>query len=235
MRSLALLLLLAFSPPSLAAELRLVGEAREHRFVTVESDKAGQWLILGPNAAVVLESSTLAGTPVIRQPKINRADSRTVDGGKRCEFVGPPGFYAVTQWGVQGEADPSLLVVEIVAGGTPAPVVDVDPIVKPPPDTTLTPTAATWVYEKDHGGVHPAILSAFDKINRGEKKIVATPFEEDTTDASGQTPEQYKVALAAAKAATLPALVVTSGDKVLRVIKPKPPVTEEQILEAWNK
>lgn len=89
-------------------------------------------------------------------------------------------------------------------------------------------TAATYVYEKDNGSVPPPVLAALDKLNRAG--VMATTFEEDTTDADGQVPDQYAVALPAARTAGLPSLVVLAGDKVLRTVKA--PTTEEQVLEA---
>jgi hypothetical protein len=60
--------------------------------------------------------------------------------------------------------------------------------------------------------------------------VVATVFEDDTRDGSGEVPDQYKVPLAAAQQAGLPALVVTAGDKVLKVAKD--PKTEAEVMEA---
>jgi hypothetical protein len=71
---------------------------------------------------------------------------------------------------------------------------------------------------------------ALDKLNRREPPIMATAFEEDTKDATGETPHQYKPALIAAQAAGLPALVVQAGDKVLKVVKA--PKTDTEVLEA---
>lgn len=143
-RRLAAIGLLLLSAPLWGAELKLVGEAVEHRFVTVTSDKGGQWLVLGPNAAVVLESTNLAGTPVLGKPKLNRASSFTTDGGKGVIFVGAPGFYAVTQWGIEGEAEPSVLVVEIRGGVVPVPVppTPVPPTPVPPTPVPPDPTPA---------------------------------------------------------------------------------------------
>jgi hypothetical protein len=89
-------------------------------------------------------------------------------------------------------------------------------------------TAATYVYEKDNGSVPPPVLAALDKLNRAG--VMATTFEEDTTDADGKVPDQYAVALPAARTAGLPSLVVLAGDKVLRTVKA--PTTEEQVTEA---
>lgn len=94
------------------------------------------------------------------------------------------------------------------------------PINLPSPITVPTTTKATacvYVYEKDAGPIHPSILAALDKINR-DKKIPATLFEQDTKDGTGETPEQYKAALDAAKKATLPAFVVLSGSSVISAV-----------------
>jgi len=89
-------------------------------------------------------------------------------------------------------------------------------------------TAATYVYEKDETAVPSPVMAALNTLNK--QGIVATLFEEDTTDGTGDTPEQAKVPLAAAKAAGLPALVVTAGEKVVRTVKD--PKTAEAVLEA---
>lgn len=89
-------------------------------------------------------------------------------------------------------------------------------------------TAVTYVYEKDSTTIPPPVLAALDKLNR--RGIIANPFEQNTTDGTGDVPEQYKIPLAAAKEAGLPSLVVTAGPKVLKVVKA--PLTEEAVLEA---
>lgn len=83
--------------------------------------------------------------------------------------------------------------------------------------TTTKATACVYVYEKDAGPIHPSILAALDKINR-ERNIAATLFEQDTKDGAGETPEQYKPALEAAKKVTLPAFVVLSGTTVISTV-----------------
>jgi hypothetical protein len=91
-------------------------------------------------------------------------------------------------------------------------------------------TAATYVYEKDQGGIPPAVASALDTLNRRTPPVSATPFEQNTTDGTGDTPEQYKLPLEAAKKAGLPALVVMADKTVIAVVKA--PTTVEQVLEA---
>lgn len=99
----------------------------------------------------------------------------------------------------------------------------------PAPPSVTRATAATFVYEKDLHVVPPPVLAALNKLNR-ERDIIATVFEKDTTDGTGEVPEQYKVALDAAAKAGLPALVVLNGKEVLRVVRD--PKTEQSVLEA---
>ena len=90
-----------------------------------------------------------------------------------------------------------------------------------------------YVYEKDEGPVPRPVAGALMEINLDEDlKIEATEFEDDTVDPDGDVPEQYQAALAAAKEAGLPALVVLSGDTVVKVIKN--PSTMEQVMESIN-
>lgn len=91
------------------------------------------------------------------------------------------------------------------------------------------PTAVTYVYEKDQHVVPPPVLAALNKLNR-DKGIIATVFEQDVKDGTGDVPEQYKLALDAAKKAGLPALVVLNDKGVLRVVKD--PKTEDDVLKA---
>lgn len=87
-------------------------------------------------------------------------------------------------------------------------------------------TSATYVFEKDQGGVPAAVMSGLNKLNT-ERKVIATTFERDTKNGNQQIPSQYKVAVEAAK--ELPSLVAQSGDRVLRVTKS--PKTEEEVLK----
>lgn len=104
------------------------------------------------------------------------------------------------------------LVVDELGAATPIP--------------TPSNAAVTYVYEKDQGEPSSGVMAGLNRINR-EKKLKATIFEEDTLDGSGQVPDQYKTALDAARAAGLPALVVTAGEKVVNVVKN--PTTAEQV------
>lgn len=97
------------------------------------------------------------------------------------------------------------------------------------PHSKTTATAAVYVYEKDEGPVPTGVYAGIEKLNR-EKQIIASLFEYDTVDGTGETPEQYKPALNAAKARSIPALVVLSGTTVVTVLEK--PQTEEEIWEA---
>lgn len=95
--------------------------------------------------------------------------------------------------------------------------------------TPTTVTAAVYVYEKDDGPVPTGVYSGIEKLNR-EKNILASLFEDDTVDGNDETPEQYKPALDAAKAKSIPSLVVLSGTTAIAVVEK--PQTEQEILEA---
>lgn len=99
----------------------------------------------------------------------------------------------------------------------------------PPPGPDSPATAATYIYEKDNTAIPVGVSTGLNRLNR-EKNIRATLFEEDTVDGDGDVPDQYKVPLEAATKAGLPALVVTAGDAVLKVVKD--PRTEQQVMEA---
>lgn len=108
---------------------------------------------------------------------------------------------------------------------------------RPPPDDPLAPvtpngpvgkiTSVTYVYEKSDTKVPAAVQSGIDRLNV-EKKVLATLYEHDSKDGTGEVPDQYKAPLAAAKEAGLPALVAMSGDKVAKVIPA--PTTVEQVM-----
>jgi len=96
-------------------------------------------------------------------------------------------------------------------------------------DTTGSATAAVYVYEKDDGGVPPFVTVAINKLNR-ERKVVATLLEADTTDGTGDVPEQYQAVLDAARKAGLPAVVALAGRTVIRVTPQ--PASEAAVMEA---
>jgi len=87
-------------------------------------------------------------------------------------------------------------------------------------------TQVTYVWEKDTSAIPRPVASALNKLN--QLGILATDFEEDTVDGDDQVPDQYKIALEAARKAGLPSLVVQSGEKVVKVLKD--PKTLEEVL-----
>lgn len=101
----------------------------------------------------------------------------------------------------------------------------------PWPSRVVVPgaTTAVYVYEKDTHAVPIGVTVGLNRLNR-ERGIVATLFEEDTTDGTGEVPEQYRPALAAARKAGLPAFVVLAGDAAVAVIKS--PTTADEIVGA---
>lgn len=92
-------------------------------------------------------------------------------------------------------------------------------------------TSVTYVYEKDDTALPSAVQGALNKLNvESDGKIDASWTDQNGQDGDDQIPDQYKIPIASAKAAGLPALVVMSGDKVIKVVKD--PKTFEQVLEA---
>ena len=100
----------------------------------------------------------------------------------------------------------------------------VSPVVAP-----ASATAAVYVYEKDETPVPSYVASALNKLNR-ERKVVATLFEADQYDGTGEVPAQYRLALQAARKAGLPAMVAMAGTTVLRVVVN--PASEAAVMEA---
>lgn len=98
-----------------------------------------------------------------------------------------------------------------------------------PLNSPTTLTAAVYVYEKDEGPIPVGVYAGIEKLNT-EKNIVASIFEKDTIDGTGETPEQFKPALVAAKARSIPSLVILSGTTAINIVEK--PQTEEEILEA---
>jgi hypothetical protein len=89
-------------------------------------------------------------------------------------------------------------------------------------------SAVVYVYEKDDSAIPSPVAAALNTLNR--QGIVATTFEDDTVDGTGEVPAQYAIPLAEARKAGMPLLVVMSGSDVVRVVKA--PTTDTQVLEA---
>lgn len=151
-----------------------------------------------------------------------------------CDLVNAGDGTFVLRYQPVGKAE--IVRTIVVSGDKPAPLPPPkpdEPKPQPPPvvDPTTKPTAVTYVYEKDQGGVPGHVSTALNKINRDSGfKIVASIFEDDNTTGKSTVPAQYKAAYDAAKKEGLPVIVVTAGDKVLRTVKA--PKTEQEILEA---
>lgn len=105
---------------------------------------------------------------------------------------------------------------------TPAPRPAVEPV-KPKADT------AVYVYEKDDTAIPSEVKAAMNVLNK-RQGFTASFYEDDTPDGTGDVPEQFKVALKAAKDAGLPALVIQGGGTVLKVVTN--PHTQSDVLEA---
>lgn len=126
----------------------------------------------------------------------------------------------------------SLFVGLLLLVGTPILPLPFERNTTEPSRPTVSPekaTAAIYVYEKDESAIPTGVTSGINRLNR-EKKILASLFEKDSTDGTGKTPDQYKPALDAAKASSIPSLVVLSGSAVLKVVKS--PKSESEVFEA---
>lgn len=133
----------------------------------------------------------------------------------------------------------AFLLGLLLLAGTPVLPLPSGPLLVPAPAPAPSPapgpvspnkaTAAVYVYEKDESAIPVGVTAGINKLNR-EKKITATLFEKDTVDGSGQTPDQYKPALDAAKRESIPSLVVLSGTAVVKVVKA--PKTEAEVLSS---
>lgn len=89
-------------------------------------------------------------------------------------------------------------------------------------------TAATYVYEQRSGPIPPEVLKGLSALNA--QGIVATDVDQNVTNGNGEIPTQYKVAIPTAKESGIPSLVVTAGEKVVRVVKN--PQTESDVTGA---
>ena len=133
----------------------------------------------------------------------------------------------------------SLIIGLLLLAGTPVLPLPTGPLRLPTPSPAPAPapgpvspstvTAAVYVYEKDESAIPVGVTAGINKLNR-DKKITASLFEKDTVDGTGNTPAQYKPALDAARAASIPALVVLSGTNVVKVVKS--PKTEAEVLSS---
>jgi hypothetical protein len=96
------------------------------------------------------------------------------------------------------------------------------------PAPTVKATSIHLIYEKDEHNIPSPVLAALNQLNR--RGIVATTFDDDVVDGTGEVPAQYKIALEESRKSGLPVLVVQAGDEVVKVVKN--PTTEQAVLEA---
>lgn len=217
MRTALLLLFVASplwgAPPTLVLPAEVKGEPGTFIAIRAETDAA--WVNFKADAGLAVFPAGLLSDP--------KATVLTAS---------KPGRYRV--WAYSGNDDGGVdrEVTVIIGAPPPEPPPGPNPPGPPSPpvvDPALKPTAAVYVYEKDSGGVPSPVMTGLNRLNR-EKKLLSTAFEEDSPNGSGEVPKQYKAAVAAARESGLPALVVTAGDKVLKVIKA--PKTEAAVMEA---
>lgn len=185
----------------------------------VKTTSAGRWIVLAADLS----------------PVPNEAFKRTPEagGGSVLIFEAGPGKYTVVF--VPDNISEGLAATAVVLGGTaPADPTQPDPPPTKPPPVTTAGLHVTLVYEKDQGPVRPTVAAALAKLNQqaidAGRSPFADEFEEDTVDGTGEVPDQFRLALDAARKAGLPALVVVAGGKLVRVVKD--PRTEADVLEA---
>lgn len=97
-----------------------------------------------------------------------------------------------------------------------------------PPVTPMRIDRVTYVYEKDNNIAPKPVAYALHRLNTEYENVIATQFEDDSTDGDDDIPDQYKIALEAAKKAGLPALVIQAGPTVVKVLKA--PQTEAEVM-----
>lgn len=119
--------------------------------------------------------------------------------------------------------------VLVVAGKVPP----VDPPPVDPDDPPVDPNPkridrVTYVYEKDSNITPKPVAFALQRLNTEYKDVIASEFEEDSVDGTGEVPEQYKIALEAARKSGLPALVIQAGNTVVKILKA--PKTEAEVM-----
>lgn len=200
-----LLILFAFNVAS-GADLKCLDKPKRDEFVTIQSDKSGKWIVIGPTAITVTETARIESTTV-GTSSVNFRKIITGDEGKTCHFVGPPGPYAVIQV-VPDEDTPSHLVVTIP--GKPDPQPDPDPPKPAPTDT------AKVVIVEESANRTPKQAAVFFQL-RGEKLPAGTPpvlvIDKDTSN------PELKVIVAAVGSATLPVVCFVDKDgKVTRQV-----------------
>jgi hypothetical protein len=181
----------------------------------VRATTAGRWFVLSTDL----------------KPVQNKAYKLTPEagGGSLIIWEGDPGSKYTVLF-VPDSVTESLSATTVTLSGTttvPPPVDNPTDPIKPP--LTRKVTAVTYVYEKDQNPVPPQVVKALADINK-EGLAVATYFDDDNTSGKDTVPEQYKVALSAAKQEGLPCLVVVYSSGPPKVVKD--PKTTQEVMEA---
>lgn len=148
-------------------------------------------------------------------------------GGSLIIWEGDPGSKYTVLFVPDSKEESLSATIVTLSGTTPTDPTDPTDPTKPP--LTRKVTAVTYVYEKDQNPVPPQVVKALSDINK-EGLIVASYFDEDTTTGKDSVPEQYKVALSAAKQVGLPCLVVVYSSGSPKVVKD--PKTTQEVMEA---
>lgn len=100
----------------------------------------------------------------------------------------------------------------------------------PAPPTTDQIVRLTYVYEKDQGSIPPAISAGLSAVSLSRESVVASAYEDDSTNGLDRVPKQYERAAEASREYGTPCLVAESVERVVRV-KLKP-TTEQHVMEA---
>lgn len=183
----------------------------------------------GPDEAVLFE---------VIEPDELDSEEVPFDGGVKLLFSSgcKPGRVRITAltFRVNAGGKPSIKrdrITITVGGGevTPQPnPAEPVPVVVPPAPQPQKITRLTLVYEKSKHAIPSPVAAAFNRLNRSG--VLCSVFDQDTVDGTGAIPDQYRVALEAAKREGLPCLVAQAGEVVVRT--KRAPMTEAEIDEA---
>lgn len=195
-------------------------------------------VITGPKESVsgdlvILEATQSTGTKYLWKLLESDKSFLAVDNNLKCVFAA----------GVDVERTFHFVLVVAGNNANGGPEVDItthDLVVKPrnptlPPSNPTDPptnpskvTRVTYIYEKDNNPIPKYIEKALQLINGEYSGVVASIFEQNTTNLRGETPTQYQISLEAAKKAGIPCLVIQYADKTTKVLSPK---TVEEVME----
>ena len=192
-----------------------------------------------PGALVVLDATASEGLGRLWLLATSPEETSflPVESGLKCIFASPtPGDYVfvlvVSGTNPNGgpAADMATHTVTLLAPRPPPVPTPDDPTDPTNPPLPTNPTAAVYVYEKDQGSVPGPVSQALHRLNTERESFVASAVDQDIVTGGGTVPAQFQAAIAAARAAGLPALVILGESGVLRVLLN--PTTEAEIMEA---